>query len=455
MSRQKKIFIGFFTLCLMTAFSLSYISVQAEDFKGQEEKYIKLCSSSKLTDKQQKTCQEFNTYLKDKNKELAKDTKETQKNVKNTENTIQDIIKQMTDLEAKAASTQKELKYIQDSIESYNKNITKKQKTLEERMYAMQTTMNSGIYVSYLLGAEDFTDFMSRAANFKELTQYDNDIIEELTNAMKEVQKQQDTLKILKESIEQDKLAQAELKEKFTAKLKEQNKELAANNAEVSKNQESIESIQSNLAAIKKAAEESKVNNVTQATPNKKPSKPNNNNTTNNNQNNPKPPVDSNNSQTDNNQSDNNDQSNNDSSDDLSSNEKLGLQIANKALTRQGYLYVWGGGHSTSSVQNPNWTKFDCSGLVNWAHYQSGVNIGVGNTKTLANSGKSISKNQLQAGDIILFSSNGAYSGIHHVGIYIGNNRMVHAPTEGEPVQVSSLNNSYWQREWYSCRRLY
>lgn len=455
MSRQKKIFIGFFTLCLMTAFSLSYISVQAEDFKGQEEKYIKLCSSSKLTDKQQKTCQEFNTYLKDKNKELAKDTKETQKNVKNTENTIQDIIKQMTDLEAKAASTQKELKYIQDSIESYNKNITKKQKTLEERMYAMQTTMNSGIYVSYLLGAEDFTDFMSRAANFKELTQYDNDIIEELTNAMKEVQKQQDTLKILKESIEQDKLAQAELKEKFTAKLKEQNKELAANNAEVSKNQESIESIQSNLAAIKKAAEESKVNNVTQATPNKKPSKSNNNNTTNNNQNNPKPPVDSNNSQTDNNQSDNNDQSNNDSSDDLSSNEKLGLQIANKALTRQGYLYVWGGGHSTSSVQNPNWTKFDCSGLVNWAHYQSGVNIGVGNTKTLANSGKSISKNQLQAGDIILFSSNGTYSGIHHVGIYIGNNRMVHAPTEGEPVQVSSLNNSYWQREWYSCRRLY
>ena len=455
MSRQKKIFIGFFTLCLMTAFSLSYISVQAEDFKGQEEKYIKLCSSSKLTDKQQKTCQEFNTYLKDKNKELAKDTKETQKNVKNTENTIQDIIKQMTDLEAKAASTQKELKYIQDSIESYNKNITKKQKTLEERMYAMQTTMNSGIYVSYLLGAEDFTDFMSRAANFKELTQYDNDIIEELTNAMKEVQKQQDTLKILKESIEQDKLAQAELKEKFTAKLKEQNKELAANNAEVSKNQESIESIQSNLAAIKKAAEESKVNNVTQATPNKKPSKPNNNNTTNNNQNNPNPPVDSNNSQTDNNQSDNNDQSNNDSSDDLSSNEKLGLQIANKALTRQGYLYVWGGGHSTSSVQNPNWTKFDCSGLVNWAHYQSGVNIGVGNTKTLANSGKSISKNQLQAGDIILFSSNGTYSGIHHVGIYIGNNRMVHAPTEGEPVQVSSLNNSYWQREWYSCRRLY
>lgn len=453
MSRQKRVFMGLISLCLLTAFSLTNMSVKAEDFSGQEEKYIKLCSSSKLTDKQQKTCQEFNTYLKDKNKDLAKDTKETQKNVKETQNSIEDIIKQIEKLDAKAASTKKELKYIQESIQTYTKKINQKQKTLEERMYAMQTTMNSGIYVSYLLGAEDLTDFMSRAANFKELTKYDNEIIEELTNTMKEVEKQKETLQILQDSIKQDQLAQNELKEKFTAKLKEQNKELAANNAEASKNQESIESIQSNLAALKKASEESKVNNVTQATANKKPAKPSTPNNTN--PNNTDTSTDANNSQTDNNQSNNNDQPNNDSSEDLSSSEKLGLQIANKALTRQGYSYVWGGGHSTSSIQNPNWTKFDCSGLVNWAHYQSGVNIGIGNTKTLANSGKGISKNQLQAGDIILFSSNGAYSGIHHVGIYIGNNRMVHAPTEGEPVQVSNLNNSYWQREWYSCRRLY
>ena len=39
-----------------------------------------------------------------------------------------------------------------------------------------------------------------------------------------------------------------------------------------------------------------------------------------------------------------------------------------------------------------------------------------------------------------------------HLDVY---KRQVHAPTEGEPVQVSNLNNSYWQREWYSCRRLY
>ena len=109
-----------------------------------------------------------------------------------------------------------------------------------------------------------------------------------------------------------------------------------------------------------------------------------------------------------------------------------------------------------SEVKDPNPTKFDCSGLVCWAHYQCGVNIGVQSTKwNLATAGKSVSKANIQAGDIILFSDNGAFSGVHHVGIYIGDNKMVHAPSTGKPVQVADLSYSYWQNEWYTCRRLY
>ena len=120
-------------------------------------------------------------------------------------------------------------------------------------------------------------------------------------------------------------------------------------------------------------------------------------------------------------------------------------------------LYTsWGGGHSWSSIQNPNWTQFDCSGLVNWSHYQAGVNLGrIHYTGSLINAGTGISRSELQAGDIILFSSNGQASGVHHVGIYIGNNQMVHAPTTGQPVQVANLSFIYWQNEWYTCRRLY
>ncbi len=73
---KKKLSIGLITLSLITTFSLTTLT-KAEDFTGKEEKYIKLCSSSKLTNKQQKTCKEFNTYLNDKNKQLNKESKET------------------------------------------------------------------------------------------------------------------------------------------------------------------------------------------------------------------------------------------------------------------------------------------------------------------------------------------------------------------------------------------
>ena len=108
-----------------------------------------------------------------------------------------------------------------------------------------------------------------------------------------------------------------------------------------------------------------------------------------------------------------------------------------------------------SQIANPNWTKFDCSGLVNWAHYQAGVNIGSNTTKTLCNVGTQVDRGSMQAGDIILFSSNGSYSGVHHVGIYIGGNRMVHAPSSGKPVQVATLGINYWQKEFYQARRCY
>ena len=67
-------------------------------------------------------------------------------------------------------------------------------------------------------------------------------------------------------------------------------------------------------------------------------------------------------------------------------------------------MYVWGGCHSMSQISNPNWTKFDCSGLVNWAHYQAGVNIGSNTTKSLCGVGSYVDRGSMQAGDIILFS---------------------------------------------------
>ena len=126
---------------------------------------------------------------------------------------------------------------------------------------------------------------------------------------------------------------------------------------------------------------------------------------------------------------------------------KKGVEIANKALTRLGCPYKW-------VAVGPD--EFDCSGLVIWTHKQCGINLtGRPTTKTMLNMGTFVDSKNLSIGEIILFSDNGKETGIHHVGIYIGENKMIHAPHTGDVVKIISLDSKYYEREIYCYRRLY
>ncbi|MFD0919752.1 C40 family peptidase [Saccharopolyspora rosea] len=98
------------------------------------------------------------------------------------------------------------------------------------------------------------------------------------------------------------------------------------------------------------------------------------------------------------------------------------VTAVNAALSKQGSEYVWG-------AKGPS--TFDCSGLMQWAYKQAGVSIGA-STKTQVSEGRSVSASQLQPGDLIFF-----YSPVSHVGMYVGNGKVVHAPTEGDVVKVT------------------
>jgi cell wall-associated NlpC family hydrolase len=94
------------------------------------------------------------------------------------------------------------------------------------------------------------------------------------------------------------------------------------------------------------------------------------------------------------------------------------------ALAQRGKPYVWGAaGPST----------FDCSGLTMWAYGQVGINL-PHFTGSQWNSGTHISLSKLQPGDLVFF-----YSDLHHMGMYIGNGMMVHAPHTGDVVRVAPL----------------
>jgi peptidoglycan DL-endopeptidase CwlO len=96
------------------------------------------------------------------------------------------------------------------------------------------------------------------------------------------------------------------------------------------------------------------------------------------------------------------------------------------AMAQQGEPYVFGG-------SGPN--SWDCSGLTMMAWKQVGVNL-PHSSRQQYNSIPHVSRGNMQPGDIVFF-----YSDLHHSGIYIGNNQVVHAPTEGQLVHVASVND--------------
>ena len=296
-----------------------------------------------------------------------------------------------------------EINYLQTSIANLETSISKKEEELKERMYSMQSYMNNNSYIDFIFGASDFSDMFSRIESINELTSYDKELVSQLSDEKKQVESQKATVVSAKANIETQRASKKSLQEQFQALYLKQNAEAIAQEKAALQAKNSSEKIDDNLAAFAAAVKESEL---------------------------PSGSV-------------------------VSGNSEIGNAIANKALSKRGSVYVYGACHSMSEIANPNQSTFDCSGLVSWAFYQAGVNIGSNSTKTLAKKGISVSRSSMQAGDIILFSKNGSASGIHHVGIYIGGGNMVHAPQTGDVVKIASLSSGYYQANWYDVRRLY
>jgi peptidoglycan DL-endopeptidase CwlO len=78
---------------------------------------------------------------------------------------------------------------------------------------------------------------------------------------------------------------------------------------------------------------------------------------------------------------------------------------------------------------------FDCSGLVNWAYRTAGTSL-PRSSREMSRVGTPVSKSDLQPGDLVFF-----YRPVSHVGIYVGNGKVVHASTRKSPVKVSDMGN--------------
>ena len=120
------------------------------------------------------------------------------------------------------------------------------------------------------------------------------------------------------------------------------------------------------------------------------------------------------------------------------------LKAIEEASKYMGTDYKWGG----STPQ----TGFDCSGLMQWSYAQSGVQIPrVTYTQIEAPNGTEIAnRSDLKPGDLIFFENEGD---VHHVGMYLGDQKFLHAPSTGDVVKVSSLDEPYFSGQFAGGRR--
>ncbi len=119
-------------------------------------------------------------------------------------------------------------------------------------------------------------------------------------------------------------------------------------------------------------------------------------------------------------------------------------EVLINALSLTGIHYKYGG--------NSPATGFDCSGFVRYV-FRNAANLSLPPTaRAIAQIGKSVKKDELQPGDLVFFNT--LKSAFSHVGIYLGDNKFIHAPSKGKVVQVESMQNSYWSSRFEGAQRL-
>lgn len=120
-------------------------------------------------------------------------------------------------------------------------------------------------------------------------------------------------------------------------------------------------------------------------------------------------------------------------------------QLLNYAVGLTGTRYKFGG-------KSPE-TGFDCSGYVRYVFKQVGGLSLPHNALAISKVGRKISTTELRPGDLVFFNT--LRRSISHVGIYLGDNRFVHASsTRSGVVEVSDLRDSYWAKTFNGARRL-
>ncbi len=118
--------------------------------------------------------------------------------------------------------------------------------------------------------------------------------------------------------------------------------------------------------------------------------------------------------------------------------------LINNAMQLIGVRYRWGGNTPQSGL--------DCSGFVRYVFNDTFGFLLPRKSAQMSKVGLEIGKDELRPGDLVFFNTmRHAFS---HVGIYVGNNKFIHAPSKGKAIRVDDMTKVYWEKRYNGARRL-
>lgn len=316
----------------------------------------------------------------------------------------------------------------ENKIEQNTKNIAIAQENIkgEEDLFnkRMRVMFMNGAdtYLEVLLDSEGLEDFISRVENVKKIVEYDNKIISELNVKKQNIEDQKKALNDSKTRILALQAENENKLDKLSLKKKEQHTLIveAKTQQELHKNEitETQALLVSTMSQIKNASNQAPKYEVAVATQNTREITPSRGSVSNavNNETREEPKEEPSQPQ---------------NSSSVSSNEVIAY-----AESFLGTPYEW-------AATGPN--TFDCSGFVQYVYAHFGVSTGRSTYDQITH-GTYVSRENLQAGDLVFFGSGSP----HHVGIYVGDNSYIHAPSTGDVVKISQLTRS----DYMSARRV-
>jgi peptidoglycan hydrolase CwlO-like protein len=336
---------------------------------------------------------------------LQEEMVELEDQIERTNEAIESNETTITETTEAIEATKTEVAALEEEIADLEEDIEKRRDILKDRMVALQKNGGTVSYIEVIFGAESFLDFIERVTMINKITQSDQKLLDQISEAQDEVEAKktdvEDKLASLEETMEELELMQAQLEDQ-----KAQHQEnIDTLTAQQEKSEALVRELELEASDITRMIEDIRARNSQSQASTSSPS-----------------------------------QYAQSSSSVVPTVSAGSGNISN--IISAGYKYIgnstykFGGGRSQYDISRG---LFDCSGYVSWAFRQEGIHI-PSSTSGLQYTGTKVPYSQVQPGDIVFFDT---YKTNGHVGIYVGNGKFIGSQTS-TGVAVADMTSGYW-----------